>query len=130
MVLSRFKQHRRTVKSITVKHKLLAIVAHLAWFAGGVGTVWVALLIAWLFRQSPFVRTHARQAAAVQLVFLLLFIAGMIVGVNVNGVFWVPYAVGVWGMLAVSSVWATWYAWHGQMFRYPLIGRLPRWLKD
>jgi uncharacterized Tic20 family protein len=57
-------------QTITGEQKLLAIIAHLAYFLGGLGFVIAPLVIFLLKKDDVFVYDHAKQALVAHLVIL------------------------------------------------------------
>ncbi len=107
--------------TVTGEQKLLAIIAHLAYFFGGLGFIIAPLLIFLLKKDDPFVYEHARQALVAH---LALLVAGLVVGLLcmvLIGFLLIPVLAVLGLVLVVTSLIAAFKALNGEHYRYPLI---------
>lgn len=107
--------------NITGEQKLLALIAHLSYFLGGLGFIIAPLVIFLLKREEPFVYEHARQALVAHLAILT---ASMVVGLLsmlLIGILLIPVLVILWLILVVTSLIAGIKALNGEHYRYPFI---------
>lgn len=108
--------------SVTVTQKVLSTAAHAAYFFGGIGYLFVPLLIWRMNTGDPFVAHHAKQAFYIQLfsvgITLLIILAAFFVeaetavfaGLASMMIFWVIFSV-------VGSVKAL----SGEYYSYPIL---------
>ena len=106
---------------ITGEQKLLAILAHISYFLGGIGFV-IAPLVIFLFRKDDsFVNEHAKQALVAHLSILVLSsIVGMLCMLLV-GFLLIPLVGSLWIILFVTSLLGTIKAFNGETYQYPFI---------
>lgn len=106
---------------ITDQQKLLAIVAHLAYFLGGIGFVVAPLVIFIIKKDDPFIADHAKQALVAH---LSLLVAGTMVGflsLLFIGLLLIPVLVLLSTVLFATSILAALKALNGEYYRYPFI---------
>jgi uncharacterized Tic20 family protein len=107
--------------NITGEQKLLALIAHLSYFFGGLGFILAPLVIFLFKRDDPFVFEHARQALVAH---LALLVAGVVVGllcVVLIGIILIPVLAVLALVLVVTSLIAGVKALNGEPYKYPLI---------
>lgn len=107
--------------NITGEQKLLAIIAHLAYFLGGLGFIIAPLLIFLLKKEDAFVFEHARQALVAHLVMLVVSVVVGLLCALLIGVLLIPVLVIMWLGLVVTSIVAAIRALNGEHYRYPFI---------
>lgn len=106
---------------ISGEQKLLAIIAHLAYFLGGLGFIIAPLVIFILKKDDPFVYDHAKQALVAHIMMLL---AGIVVGllcVALIGLILIPVLIILALILLVTSIIAAFRALSGELYQYPFI---------
>ena len=108
-------------QNITGEQKILASIAHLAYFFGGLGFIVAPLVIFLLKRDDSFVYDHAKQALVAHLVVFAFSIVTAVLCVLLIGIFLLPLLCLLWLLLLVTSLWAAWQAWNGSCYRYPFI---------
>lgn len=108
-------------QTITGEQKLLAIIAHLAYFFGGLGFIVAPLVIFMLKRDDPFVYNHAKQALVAHLVVFAFSVVTAGLCVLLIGLLLLPVLCLLWLVLLITSLWAAWQAWNGRCYRYPFI---------
>lgn len=69
---------------ISLARRLVAAIAHASWIVVGFGAVWLPLIFWLLFRKDAFVRPHAKQALAWQIL-SIVFVGVVGVGVVLAG---------------------------------------------
>jgi uncharacterized protein len=107
--------------NLTGEQKLLAIIAHLAYFFGGLGFIIAPLVIFLWKKDDPFVYDHAKQALVAHLAILATTVIVSILCVILIGILLLPVIAILWIMLVITSLMAAWQAWNGGYYRYPLI---------
>jgi uncharacterized Tic20 family protein len=107
--------------NITGEQKLLAIVAHLAYFLGGLGFIIAPLLIFLLKKEDAFVYEHARQALVAHLVLLAASVVVGLLCALLIGFLLIPVLAILWLVLVVTSILAALRALNGEHYRYPFI---------
>ena len=107
--------------NITGEQKLLAIIAHLAYFLGGLGFIIAPLLIFLLKKEDAFVYEHARQALVAHLVLLAVSVVVGLLCVLLIGIQLIPVLVILWLVLVVTSIFAAIRALNGEHYCYPFI---------
>ncbi len=108
-------------RAITGEQKLLAVIAHLAYFFGGLGFIVAPLVIFLLKRDDPFVYDHAKQALVAHLVIFALSLVTAVLCVLLIGLLLLPVLCLLWLLLLITSLWAAWQAGQGSYYRYPFI---------
>jgi len=103
------------------EQKLLAIMAHLAYFFGGLGFIIAPLVIFLLKKDDAFVFDHAKQALVAHLAILGASIAVSILSLLLIGLLLIPVLVVLWIGLVITSFLAAWEAMNGRFYRYPFI---------
>ncbi len=106
---------------ISGEQKLLAVIAHLAYFFGGLGFIMAPLVIFLWKKEDAFVYDHAKQALVAHLV---IFAASVIVGVLcmlLIGILLLPVLGLFWLLLVVTSLIGAWQACKGEYYQYPFI---------
>lgn len=107
--------------TVTGEQKLLAIIAHLAYFFGGLGFIIAPLIIFLLKKDDPFVYEHARQSLVAH---LALLVAGLVVGLLCTvliGFLLIPILAILGLILVVTSLIAAFKALNGEHYQYPFI---------
>lgn len=107
--------------NITGEQKLLALVAHLSYFLGGLGFVIAPLLIFLFKKEDAFVFDHARQALAAHLVILAASVVVGLLSLLLVGLLLIPVLAVLWLALVVTSILAGLRVLSGEYYRYPLI---------
>jgi uncharacterized Tic20 family protein len=112
------------VENVTGEQKLLAVLAHLAYFIGGLGFV-VAPLVIFLWKKDDyFVYDHAKQALVAH---LMLLVAGLVVSLlcfAIIGLLLVPILAILGVIFVITSLIAAFQALSGNYYRYPFIQRI------
>ncbi len=112
------------MNGITGEQKLLAILAHISYFLGGLGFIIAPLIIFLLKKDDDFVYEHSKQALVAHLAILAAsFFAGFLC-MLVIGVFLLPVVAIVWLILLVTSIIAASKALQGESYQYPFIQKL------
>lgn len=112
------------MNEITGEQKLLAILAHISYFLGGLGFIIAPLVIFILKKPDIFVYEHAKQALVAHLTILALsFIVGSLCVILI-GVLLLPVMVVLWLILLVTSIIAASKALNGEYYQYPFIQSL------
>lgn len=109
------------MNNITGEQKLLALIAHLAYFLGGLGFIIAPLVIFLLKREDPFVYDHARQALVAHLAILAASVIVGLLSMLIIGILLIPVLVILWLVLVVTSIIAAIKVLNGETYRYPLI---------
>jgi Uncharacterized protein conserved in bacteria len=107
--------------NITGEQKLLALIAHLSYFLGGLGFIVAPLVIFLLKNDDSFVYEHARQALVAHLTVLA---ASTVVGLLcflLIGFLLIPVLVVILLILVVTSLIASAKVLNGELYRYPFI---------
>jgi len=112
------------MNTITGEQKLFAIIAHTAYFLGGVGFIIAPLILLLLKKEDPFVYNHAKQALVAHLALLIASIVVSLLCTILIGVLLVPILVVLWIGLIITSLIAAVYALNGKPYHYPLIQTL------
>lgn len=107
--------------NVTGEQKLLALLAHLSYFLGGLGFIIAPLVIFLLKRDDPFVADHARQALVAHLAVLAASIFVALLCLLLVGVFLIPILIILFLILLATSLIASANALDGKLYRYPLI---------
>ena len=112
--------------AITAEQKLLAVLAHISYFLGGLGFIIAPLLIFLLRRNDAFVYEHARQALVAHLTVLVLSAGVFLLSFLLIGLLLLPLLAVVWLALLVTSIIASIRAADGDEYRYPFLQGLVR----
>ncbi|HMM22234.1 MAG TPA: DUF4870 domain-containing protein [Selenomonadales bacterium] len=107
--------------SISGEQKLLALIAHLSYFLGGLGFIIAPLVIFLLKKDDPFVYDHARQALVAHIALLAVSVVTGLLCMVLIGVLLVPVLIFLFVVLVVTSIIASLRALDGQLYRYPFI---------
>ena len=109
------------MNGITGEQKLLAILAHISYFLGGLGFIIAPLVIFLLKKHDTFVYEHAKQALIAHLAILVTsFLVGSLCMLLI-GVFLLPIVGILWLILLVTSIIAASKAFNGEYYQYPFI---------
>lgn len=104
--------------------RLAAAIAQAGCYLGGIGFVWLPLILYFLAGKRPFLRRHAAQALKLQLALLLGILIGCILGAATDST---TLAIAVCVITAVPllgcSVIGTVKAFSGDIFILPLVGK-------
>ena len=106
---------------ITGEQKVLAILAHLSYFIGGLGFIIAPLILFLLKKDDFFVYEHAKQALVAH---IAIFATSCIVGLLcmlLIGVLLLPVIGILWVVLLVTSVIGALKALNGEEYQYPFI---------
>lgn len=109
---------------LTGEQKLLAVLAHISYFVGGLGFIIAPLVIFLLKKEDPFVYHHAKQALVAHITLLVLSIAVGFACVLLIGVLLLPVLIVFWLILIITSIIATIKAAQGEYYYYPFIQSL------
>ncbi|MDD2497038.1 MAG: DUF4870 domain-containing protein [Desulfitobacteriaceae bacterium] len=112
------------MENVTGEQKLLAVLAHLAYFIGGLGFVVAPLVIFLLKKDDYFVYDHAKQALVAH---LMLLVAGLVVSLlcfALIGLLLVPILAILGIIFVITSLIAALQALSGNYYRYPFIQRV------
>ena len=108
---------------ITGEQKVLALLAHISYFIGGVGFILAPLVIFVLKQNDSFVYEHAKQALIAH---LAIAAASFIIWASctlVIGIVFLPVLAVLWLILLVTSVLGAIKAFNGETYQYPFIQR-------
>ncbi len=112
------------MNGITGEQKLLATLAHVSYFLGGLGFIIAPLIIFILKKPDAFVYDHAKQALVAHLAILAAsFVVGTLCMLLV-GVLLLPILAILWLTLLVTSIIAASRALNGEYYQYPFIQSL------
>lgn len=106
---------------ITGEQKALALLAHIAYFLGGLGFVFAPLLLFILKKDDTFVYEHAKQALMVQILLLILSTIVFVLSFFVVGILLLPFLAVAGLLFFVTSLLAAYRAICGESYEYPLI---------
>ena len=109
------------MNTITGEQKVLAILAHTAYFLGGLGFIVAPLVIFLLKKDDFFIYEHAKQALVAHVAILA---ASCIVGLScmlLIGVLLLPVVGILWIVLLVTSIIGALKALNGEEYQYPFI---------
>ena len=106
---------------ITAEQKILAVIAHISYFVGGIGFIVAPLAIFLLKSEDAFVVYHAKQALVAHLVILAFSVIVSLLCLVVVGVLMIPILAALWLVLIITSVIAAVKAMNGETYRYPFI---------
>jgi uncharacterized Tic20 family protein len=107
----------------TGEQKLLAILAHLAYFLGGIGFVIAPLVIFLLKKDDPFVYDHAKQALVAHVALLVASILVALLCLILIGFLLVPVLLILCIIFVIASIIAAFRALDGRLYAYPFIQR-------
>ncbi|MBC8015480.1 MAG: DUF4870 domain-containing protein [Sporomusaceae bacterium] len=108
---------------ITGEQKVLALLAHISYFLGGVGFILAPLVIFLLKKDDSFVYEHAKQALTAHFAILA---ASFIIWASctlIIGIVFLPVLAILWLILLVTSVIGAIKAFDGESYQYPFIQR-------
>jgi uncharacterized Tic20 family protein len=109
------------MKHVTGEQKLLAILAHISYFLGGIGFILAPFVLFLLRKDDYFVHEHAKQALVAHLSILALSsIVGVLCMILV-GVLLIPVVSILWIVLLVTSILGAIKAFNGETYKYPFI---------
>lgn len=111
------------MNNITGEQKVLAVLAHVSYFLGGLGFIIAPLIIFLLKKDDCFVYEHAKQALVAH---IAIFATSCIVGILCTlliGVLLLPVIGILWMVLLVTSIIAASKALNGEEYQYPFIQR-------
>jgi len=109
------------MNTITGEQKILAILAHISYFVGGVGFIIAPLVIFLLKKEDYFVYEHAKQALVAHIAIL---VTSCIVGLScmlLIGILLLPVIGILWIVLLVTSIIGAIAAFNGEEYQYPFI---------
>lgn len=106
---------------ITSEQKILAIVAHLGYLLGGIGTLFVPLIIFFWKKDDPFVQQHAKQALVAQAILVILGLITSFLMFILVGFLLLPILAIVGIVFFVTSLIAAYKAFQGEPYEYPFI---------
>jgi uncharacterized Tic20 family protein len=106
---------------VSSEQKLLAIIAHVSYFIGGLGFI-IAPLVIYLYKKDDaFVQEHAKQALVSHIFMLVISGITCVLCTIFIGFLLVPVLVIIGLVFVISSVIAAIKAADGKMYYYPLI---------
>jgi len=109
------------MNTITGEQKLLAILAHISYFLGGMGFIIAPLAIFFLKKEDPFIASHAKQALVAHLVIgVTSCIIVILLPVFIGILLFFPLGI-LWLVLFVTSILGTIKALNGEYYQYPFI---------
>ena len=109
------------MKTITGEQKILAILAHISYFLGGLGFIIAPLIIFLLKKDDFFIYEHAKQALVAHIAILTTScIVGLLCTLLI-GVFLLPVIGLLWLVLLVTSIIGAIKAFNGEEYHYPFI---------
>lgn len=106
---------------VSGEQKLLAVLAHVSYLAGGIGFITAPLLILLLKKDDHFVYHHARQSLIAHLAILALSVITGLLSFILIGLFLLPFLAIFLLILFVASLFAAYRAANGEFFDYPMI---------
>lgn len=109
---------------VSGEQKLLAIIAHVSYFLGGLGFILAPLVIFLLKKDDHFVYNHAKQALVAHLTLLVLSMVVSLTCIVLIGFLLIPVLVLLWLILIVTSIIAAIKAFQGEYYYYPFIQNL------
>jgi uncharacterized Tic20 family protein len=109
------------MNTITGEQKLLAILAHISYFLGGLGFIIAPLVIFLLKKDDYFVYEHAKQALVAHLAIAATSFIVWGLCMLLIGVFLLPMIGILWLILLVTSIIAASKALNGEEYEYPFI---------
>ena len=111
---------------VTGEQKLLAILAHLAYFLGGIGFVIAPLVIFILKKDDPFVYDHAKQALVAHVMLLVASLVVTLLCFLLIGFLLVPVLLILALIFVITSIIAAFKALDGRLYAYPFIQGIVR----
>ncbi len=112
------------MEQVSGEQKILAIVAHTAYFLGGIGFIVAPLIIMMLKKDDPFVQHHSKQALVAHLVLLIVSLVVSLLCTIFIGILLIPVLIVLWLVLIITSLIATVACLNGNLYHYPLIQKL------
>ena len=109
------------MKTITGEQKVLAILAHISYFLGGLGFILAPLVIFLLKKDDSFVYEHARQALVAHMAILATSCIVGLLCMLLIGVLLLPIIGILWIILLVTSILGAIKAFNGEEYHYPFI---------
>ncbi|HHT62940.1 MAG: DUF4870 domain-containing protein [Bacillota bacterium] len=109
---------------VTGEQKLLAILAHLAYFLGGIGFVIAPLVIFILKKDDPFVYDHAKQALVAHVLLLVASVVVSLLCFLLIGFLLIPVLLILALIFVITSLIAAVRALDGRPYAYPFIQRI------
>lgn len=109
------------MNTITGEQKVLAILAHISYFLGGVGFIIAPLIIFLLKKDDYFVYEHAKQALVAHITLLATSCIAGLLCMLLIGVLLLPIIGILWIVLLVTSVIGAIKALNGEEYQYPFI---------
>ena len=106
---------------VTGEQKLLAILAHISYFCGGIGFILAPLVLFLLKKDDSFIHEHAKQALIAHLSILTLSSIVGILCMLLVGVILLPLVGILWIILLVTSILGAIKALNGETYEYPFI---------
>ena len=106
---------------ITGEQKVLAILAHISYFIGGVGFILAPLVLFLLKKDDYFVYEHAKQALIAHLFILATSFIIWVSCLLVIGIVLLPIIAILWLILLITSVIGAIKALNGEEYKYPFI---------
>lgn len=106
---------------ITGEQKVLALLAHISYFIGGVGFIIAPLVIFLLKKEDSFVYEHAKQALVAHLAILGASFIVWISCMLIIGILLLPIIALLWLLLLVTSIIGAIKAFNGESYQYPFI---------
>ncbi|MEL7564607.1 MAG: DUF4870 domain-containing protein [Dehalobacterium sp.] len=109
------------VYQVTGEQKLLAILAHLAYFIGGIGFIIAPLVIFLVKKDDPFVYDHAKQALVAHVMLLIASVVVALSCILLIGVLLIPVLFVLGIIFVITSLIAAFRALDGKLYAYPFI---------
>jgi len=109
------------MNTITGEQKIMAILAHISYFVGGLGFILAPLIIFLLKKNDPFVYEHAKQALVAHIAILTTSCIVGLLCMLLIGVLLLPVIGILWLVLLVTSVIGAIKALNGEEYQYPFI---------
>lgn len=106
---------------ITAEQKVLAILAHISYFLGGLGFIIAPLVIFLVKKDDCFVYEHAKQALIAHIVILSTSCIVGLLCMLLIGVLLLPIISILWIIFLVTSVIGALKALNGEEYQYPFI---------
>ncbi|MEG6584136.1 DUF4870 domain-containing protein [Dendrosporobacter sp. 1207_IL3150] len=109
------------METVSGEQKLFAIIAHTAYFLGGVGFIIAPLILMLLKKDDPFVYHHSKQALIAHLAILIVSLVVSILCSLLIGILLIPILAILWISLVITSLIASLRVLDGKLYNYPLI---------